>query len=167
MYSKLVELIQDHSDQLAQELVKDLLSRNETRSYKKLHKKDVYRRAYEVYSNLGSWLSKDNPKEELIEHYTRLGKRRFEEGIPLNEVIMALMLIKRHLWLYIYNAQFYQSSFEIYQSLEMNNRVVLFFDKAIHFTAMGYEDAFNKEKERQAELAKSLDSEEEQSLATV
>jgi hypothetical protein len=28
----------------------------------------------------------------------------------------------------------------MYKALELNNRVILFFDRAIHYTAMGYEN---------------------------
>ena len=154
MYSKLVELIQDHSEELSQRVLKDMLSRKETKSYNKLHKKEVYRRIFEVYSGLGSWLSKDTPRDDLKEHYTRLGKRRFSEGIPLDEVVMALLLIKRFLWLYLVETYLFKSAFDIYQSVEMNNRVVLFFDRAIYFTTMGYQEAEKKAKEEASQPEK-------------
>ncbi len=163
MYSKLVELIQDHSEELSQRVLKDMLSRKETESYNKLHRKEVYRRIYEVYSKLGLWLSKDTPKDDLEEHYTRLGKRRYNEGIPLKEVVMALLLIKRYLWLYLLETYLFKSTFEIYQSLEMNNRVVLFCDRAIYFSSMGYEEA-HKEAEEKARLAQEVDSEASEEL---
>jgi hypothetical protein len=140
-------VIQTHAEELSHQVLKEMLSREETKSYNKLQEKEVYRRIYEVYSRLESWLSKDTPKSELIEQYKMLGKRRFNEGIPLAELIMALLLIKRYLWLYILEINLFESSFEIYQSLEMNNRVVLFFDRAIYFSSIGYEDA-RKEAEK-------------------
>jgi hypothetical protein len=146
IYQKLVDLIQNNSEMLANRFLEDVLSREETKSYNKLHKKEVYRRGYEVYSRLESWLKKDNQKTELQEHYTALGKKRCDEDIPLHEVIMALMLIKRHLWLYILETQFFNSSFEIYQALELNNHVILFFDRAIFFTTIGYEEALSGKK---------------------
>jgi len=158
MYSKLVELIQDHAEELSQRVLKDMLSRKETRSYNNLHKKEVYRRVFEVYSKLGSWLSKDTPRDDLKEHYGRLGRRRFKEGIPLNEVVMALLLIKRYLWLYILETYLFKSAFDIYQSVELNNRVVLFFDRAIYFTTMGYQEAVEKAKRQKAQKPEDQDS---------
>ncbi|HRT45733.1 MAG TPA: hypothetical protein P5054_11135, partial [Desulfomonilia bacterium] len=78
---------------------------------------------------------------EVQRSYTDLGRKRFKEGIPLHEVIMTLMLIKRHLWLYVREKHFFDSTYECFQALEMNNQVVLFFDRAIFFTIRGYEDA--------------------------
>jgi len=146
IYQKLVDLIQNNSEMLAKRFMDDLLSREETKSYKKLHEKEVYRRGYEVYSRLESWLKKNKQEDELQEHYKALGKKRCDEDIPLHEVVLALMLIKRHLWLYILETQFFNSTFEIYQALELNNHVILFFDRAIYFTTIGYEDASSSKK---------------------
>ena len=52
---------------------------------------------------------------------------------------MFLMLIKRHLWLYLLEKHFFESSYELMKSLEINNRIVLFFDRAILASTIGYE----------------------------
>lgn len=144
----MISIIKDNADELTKRLCKDLLSREETRSYRNLDKDIVYERVYDVYSRLDSWLSKDKPKGEIQSHYIRLGEQRFKEGIPLAEVVMALMLIKRHLWLYTLEKHFFDTSFEFQQALEFNNRVVLFFDRAIYFTTMGYEKELRKAAEK-------------------
>jgi len=140
----MISMIKDNADELTKRLCKDLLSREETRNYRKLNEDIVYERVYDVYSRLDSWLSKDKSKGEIHNHYTKLGQKRFKEGIPLTEVVMALMLIKRHLWLYTLEKHFFDTSYEFQQALEFNNRVVLFFDRAIYFTTMGYENELRK-----------------------
>ena len=57
-------------------------------------------RISDVYSMLVSWLNKERRAGNIRKYYTDLGKRRYNEGIPLSEVIMAFMLLKRHLWLF-------------------------------------------------------------------
>jgi hypothetical protein len=104
----------------------------------------MYERLYDVYSTLNYWLDRARPKEEIQRHFRDFGKRRFDEGIPMHEVIMFLMLIKRHLWLYLLEKHFFESSYELMKSLELNNRVVLFFDRAILAASMGYEDELIK-----------------------
>ncbi len=145
---KMVTLIKENADELAKRLCKDLLSREETKSYRKLNEDIVYERVFDVYNRLDSWLQKDKSKGEIRDHYIALGKKRFSEGIPLTEVVMALMLIKRHLWLYVLEKHFFDSSYEFQQALEFNNRVVLFFDRAIYFATMGYEKELRKAAEK-------------------
>jgi hypothetical protein len=57
---------------------------------------------------------------------------------------MFLMLIKRHLWLYLLEKHFFESSYELMKSLELNNRIVLFFDRAILASSIGYEEELVK-----------------------
>ncbi len=139
IYSKLIQLIEDNAQELTKRLCNDLLSREETAGYRTLREDTVCDRVYDVYSKLGSWLSKGKDSVEVKKYYTELGRKRCREGIPLHEVVMAFMLIKRHLWLYVREKQFFDSTYECYQALEMNNKVVLFFDRAIYFTTIGYE----------------------------
>jgi len=147
IYLKLVKLIEDNAEDLSKRLMKDLLSREETKGYRTLSEDLVQERVRDVYSKLGSWLSAEkHASGEIRKVYTELGKKRFREGIPLHEVLLAFMLIKRHLWLYVREKQFFDSAYELYQALELNNRVVLFFDRVIYFVTMGYEEELLKKK---------------------
>lgn len=144
MYSKLVKLIEDNQDELTRRSSKELLSREETACYRNLPVDILSERVYDVYSRLISWLNKDKRAGDIQKYYTELGKRRFHEGIPVSEVLIAFMLLKRHLWLFITEQQFFDSTYECYQALELNNKVVLFFDKVIYFSTLGYEDELCK-----------------------
>lgn len=154
IYLKIMEVLKSDAEHLSRRVVSDLLTRGETEYHKKYSEDMMYERVYDVYSTLGYWLDRARPKAEIQKHFSDLGKKRFDEGIPLHEVIMFLMLIKRHLWLYLLEKHFFESSYELMKSLEMNNRVVLFFDRAILAATMGYE----------AELMKYVESCKESSL---
>lgn len=154
IYLKIMDVLKTDAEQLSRRVVNDLLSRGETEYHKKFSEDLIYERVYDVYSTLGYWLDRARPKEEIYKHFREIGKKRFDEGIPLHEVIMFLMLIKRHLWLYLLEKHFFESSYELMKSLELNNRVVLFFDRAILAASMGYE----------TELMKYVESCKEKSL---
>ena len=144
IYSRLIKLIEDNADELTNRVCKDLLTREETKSYRTLTQDLLRDRIYDVYSRLDSWLSKDKKKGEIKQHYTELGAQRYNENIPLSDLVMTLMLIKRHLWIFVMENQFFSSSFELSQALELNNKVVLFFDRVIYFAVMGYEEEMRK-----------------------
>jgi hypothetical protein len=143
---KLVALIKDNAKILTDRLIQDLYTREETRNYRRLDKHTLYQRVFDVYNRLDAWLQGNKVKGELRNHYIALGRQRFHEDIPLEEALMALMLIKRHLWLFIMENNFLDSSFLLNQALEFNNSVVLFFDRAIYFTSIGYMDEVSKAK---------------------
>ena len=144
-YLELLQLIEDNADDLTNRISKDLLTRAETKGYRILSDKRLSERVYDVCSNLSSWLGKDKQtKGEIRRIYTELGRKRYREGIPLHEVVLAFMLIKSHLWLYLQEKNFFNSKYELSQALELNNNVVFFFDRVIYFVTMGYEDALLK-----------------------
>ncbi|MCE5274498.1 MAG: hypothetical protein ABFD70_05680 [Syntrophaceae bacterium] len=146
IYLRLLQLIEDNADELTRRLCKDLLSREETKGYRGLSENLIRERVYDVYSKLGSWLGTDkHTSGEVRRVYTELGRKRQREGIPLHEVVLAFMLIKRHLWLYVQETQFFDSTYELYQALELNNKVVLFFDRVIYFVTIGYEEELRTE----------------------
>ncbi len=144
VYLKIMEVLKTDAEQLSRRVVNDLLNRGETEYHKKYSEDIMYERVFDVYSTLSYWLDRARPKEEIQKHFREMGKKRFEDGIPLHEVVMFLMLIKRHLWLYLLEKHFFESSYELMKSLDMNNRIVLFFDRAILAATVGYEDELMK-----------------------
>jgi len=136
---KLVDLVERDAELITTRAMKELLTREETRHYRNLPEDRVYDRVYDVYKRLGFWLEGEKSKANIREFYTELGRQRFHEGIPLSEVIMALLLLKRQLWLYEEENKILTTCFEFRQCLEHNNTVVMFFDRCIFFVAQGYE----------------------------
>jgi hypothetical protein len=137
---RLVRMIEDHAEELTQGALEDIRSNPRTPSYHRLSREEMHLRLYDVYSNLGRWLGER--AEEVIEAtYRALGRRRRAEGIPLSEVLYALILTKHHLAEYILSAGVVGSAVELYQEEELNIMIGHFFDKALYFTARGYEEA--------------------------
>lgn len=136
--ARLVRMIEDHAEQLTLGVVNDLQSNPRTSAYHKLSRDELHHRVYEVYRNLGRWLGEktDGPIEAS---YGELGKKRWAEGIPLSEVIYALILTKVRLRDYIRSAGLVDSTVELYQEQELHRLVGHFFDKALYYAVKGYE----------------------------
>jgi hypothetical protein len=99
-----------------------------------------------MYKRLGHWLSIQTPKEETAKFFKRYGQERYREEFPLSELIYSLILFRRHLWLYILHAGLLDTAYELHRALELNNRVILFFDRAVYNMALGYEDSMKRNK---------------------
>jgi hypothetical protein len=136
---RLIKIIEKSGDELTQRLIQDLNAREETRHIRTQRQNRVYSQVYEVYSELNSWLSGGKTKGKIIDHYMELGRQRYNEGIALSEVIMVLLLIKRHLWFFAIEKKVIDPSDTVQDVLELNNRVVLFFDRIIYTVSVGYE----------------------------
>ena len=136
--ARLVQIIEDHAEQLTRGLIDDLLSNNRTPHYHHLTREELHYRTYDVYRNLGRWLS--NETESAIESsYTQLGKKRLAEGIPLSEIVYSLGLIKHHLQEYIHFCGMIDSAVDLHGDRELQRLVGRFFDKAVYYTVCGFE----------------------------
>jgi hypothetical protein len=137
--NKLVQLIEKNADHLTNSWLSDVQKHPQTPTYHTYNEKKLFNRAFDVYSRLGKWISKETTKEEIYQHYLAMGMQRRKEGFALSEVIQAMIITRRHIWLKVMSEGFLDSALDMYKALDLNNRVVLFFDRAIHFIAMGYE----------------------------
>ena len=72
------------------------------------------------------------------DEYVRLGQTRREEGMPLSQVVMALLLTRRNLWHFV-ESQGAETILELRQQLDLELLVVRFFDRAIYHAVRGYE----------------------------
>ncbi|MDD5748072.1 MAG: RsbRD N-terminal domain-containing protein [Actinomycetota bacterium] len=142
---KLVSIIEKNSDVIAEEWVKEVTTLPYTRSYWNQPLDELHERAASVCRRIGYFVDKRMPRERLAAFYRRMGGTRKEEGYPVEEVVMALFLLKRQIWLFIMQEGFLSTHLELYQALELNNRVVLYFDRAVYHVAQAYSDAEEKE----------------------
>ncbi|MBA7705855.1 hypothetical protein ES703_114695 [subsurface metagenome] len=134
-----MNLIERNADKLSENLTRDLRQHATTPTYHTYDEKELYERAFNVYSNLGKWISRETTKEDIARYYMTLGAQRKKEGFALSEVIQALTIARRHIWLKVQSEGFLDTILDLNQAIELSNRVVLFFDRAIYYTAFGYE----------------------------
>lgn len=135
---KLVDLIEKHADSLTRAWMRDVRKNEETPTYHTFDEQLLYDAAFEVFSQLGKWISRTTTKEDVARYFKPLGRRRREQGFKLEEIIKALTLTRRHVWLTVLSSGLMDTALELLQAMELNNRVVLFFDRAIYYTTIGY-----------------------------
>ncbi len=147
--TRLIQMIEANAEQLTQGLVQQLKSHPHTPGYRCFPDTEIHNRTYSVYKNLGAWMV-GKSRDEIRLNYEDLGRRRFGEGIPLHEVIYALILTKKNLLIYVNTHGLGGTALEIYGEQELVNKVDQFFNDAIYYTAVGYERALGVSRERTA-----------------
>src|SRR4030042_2292219 len=95
---KLIDLIEHNADELTTSYVEDIRRDPRMPSYQGFDQKEIYRRAFRVYSQLGKWISRETTKEEVRSYWTALGRQRRREGFPFSEIVLSLCHIRRLLW---------------------------------------------------------------------
>src|SRR6185503_654720 len=121
--AKLVELIEIHASRLTTDIAQDLFTNARTPGFRAVRPQDLEQRIVQLLNRLGNWIG-DPRSEKTRTEFSDWGRRRFDQGIPLSELIYAVIIIKQHLRRYISD----------------NVLVGQFFDEALYYLAIGYEE---------------------------
>ena len=136
----LVQMIEDHSEQITGKVLHRIHQDPELHEMRRLPQSELKDRCQDVLENLGHYLS-GNRKDELVKRYEKLGRRRFEESIPLHEVVRTLQILKESMIGFVRDQGVLQNFLELYAEEELEHRVGQFFDKLVYYVVRGYEEA--------------------------
>jgi len=142
-FNRFVQLIEKDHQIITDRFINDLIKNPDTQAYHNIDIKSIYEDSDKIYRDLSIFISSDYPKKKIEEVYTNKGKDRLDHGIPFSQVQKAITLQKRHLWLYVLD-KLYDDSTAYRDAIELNNRVLLFFDRATFYILKGYEEFFYK-----------------------
>lgn len=147
LYAKnLVDLIERNAEDLTLKWLDTVKNTESMPTYRTYDEKKLYHRAFRVYSQLEKWISLETTKGDIAKHYTALGAQRCVEGFNLSEVLQSLIIQRRILWLKVQSDGFLDTALDMKTALELNNRVILFFDRASFYVARGYEKQYGEDK---------------------
>ena len=147
--AKLVELLESHADRFTSDVVRDLATNERTRGFRAVDPKELEQRIFQIVQHLGNWIA--DPESEMVHaEFTDWGRRRFAEGIPLSEMMYAVLILKQHMRKYFLDHGLVDAAFpradrdyvlpmHLHGLQELNARVSRFFDEALYYLACGYE----------------------------
>ena len=147
---RLIELIETHADGLTRAVLEDLAINPRTPSFRLVPRNELEARVFATYHNLGKWIG--DPSDDAVRAaYESWGAKRFRQGIPLSEIVYALILIKHHLRQFVRDHGPVEFSgdrvvsadligVQLHGIQELNYMVGEFFDRAMYYLARGYEE---------------------------
>ncbi len=137
---RLVRLIEAHSDALASSLLRKVQESDCTRNYSNVPHEELKLRVHEIYQHLGEWLL-EKKDVDVERHYREIGARRYHQKVPLTEVIWSIAMTKENLWEFLSRETIQDRPVELFGELEVLQLLGHFFDRAIYYVAVGYEEA--------------------------
>ncbi len=137
---RLVRLIETHSERLAEGLLVKLQHCEKCKQFQRVPGEEFRQRAYEIYHHLGEWLL-GKREEDIARRYMEIGQRRQAQGVPLSQLVYAIVLVRDHLWEYLKHEAGAEKPVEVFGELELLQLLEQFFDRAIYWAAVGYEQA--------------------------
>lgn len=142
---KLVSLIETHAESIAQQWAKDVKKNARTPSYHDLPETILVPMAVRFYDNFSQMFYTDKPAEISRPYFAQYAEEHYRHNIPLMEALYALILMRRHIWLYAEFQTIFISAVEQKQAVDSLVRTILMFDYAITFVSQRYQELIRSE----------------------
>jgi hypothetical protein len=136
--SRLVRLIEKNSEKLSRELSEKVWNSPRCSDLRKVPPDELQARTREIYQNLNSWLM-DMTETEIERRYTELGARRAAQGVAYSHFLWAITATREHMCAFVQREGLCDSAMELHGELELMHILSRFFDRALYYTAVGYE----------------------------
>ncbi len=137
---KFARLIEKHSEALGKLLVDKLRNSGRTDSFRAIAEHELLHDIQVLYRNLSDWLM-TRTELDIKQYYTKLGIRRAEQGVPMDQFIWALVLAKEQLWLFMQREAMVEGALELVNELEFLLALEQFFDRALYYAVIGFMQA--------------------------
>jgi hypothetical protein len=137
--SRLVRLIERHSEELAIGLTAKLRQSERTADFRKIPAEELQKTTAGLYRNLGEWLL-NKTEQDIEKHFVSIAERRAADGIRLQQFVWALIISRNHLYRFLLGHAFVDSIFELYNELELQQLLNQFFERATYYGVAAYEE---------------------------
>ena len=133
--TKLIDLTQKNAEKIAQQWAKDVKTNARTYTYHDSSEDKIILQAKDFYRNFQMMFFHEAPFEQAEEIFEKYAEERYKEGIPLHEAVYALILMRRHMWLYAEFQAMFNAEVEHRQAVGSLSRTILMFDYIIYVVA--------------------------------
>jgi hypothetical protein len=137
---KLIEMLENHTEEISEQWGKAVSTNSRTPSLHSLNPDQYVPHAVRFYKNIRKLYFSERPRTEETRYFLNFAEEMYGAGVPLHEVIYALMLMRRQIWLFAdFNALFI-TTLDMHQAVESINRTILMFDHVIQSVAKRYDE---------------------------
>lgn len=142
---KLLDVTEQNAEEIAEYWAKDVQKNKRTTYYQNIKKEKLIIYAVDFYRNLRKLLVSDNRIEITQEYFKKYAEKCQEIGLPLQEAIYGLILMRRHMWLYADFQAIFIDALEHNQAIDSIMRIMLMMDYAVYEITQYYLDDMPKE----------------------
>jgi hypothetical protein len=136
--TKLIDLTQKNAEKIATQWAKDVKTNARTYTYHDAPEDKIILQATDFYRYFQEMFFHESPYDLAEEIFEKYADERYKEGIPLHEAVYALILMRRHMWLYAEFQSMFNTEVEHRQAVESLSRTILMFDYIMYVITRKY-----------------------------
>jgi hypothetical protein len=141
---KLLNFTEQHAVEIARQWAKALASSPRTPAYRKVREFKLVNQGELFYKNLKRLYFEQNIYDVATAFFNKFAEDQFYENIPLDQAIYALIMLRRHMWLFAEFQVLFTSALDQYQAADGINRTVLITDYGIVAVIKKYAELSSK-----------------------
>lgn len=137
---KYLELAEKHALKIAERWAMDVRCNEKTPTYKNLDEHKIIEQCVRFYRNFSKMFVDEKIKEDIGKYFKSYTEESYAMGIPAKEALYALILMRRHIWLYAEFQLIFSSGIAQQEALDTLNRTILLFDYAAYEVTKSYQE---------------------------
>jgi hypothetical protein len=138
--SKLVQLIEGNWEEIARRLISGVRIHPDLPNLARKSDGEMREWCRGILADLDYLLAADK-KDEVKRRFEVLGRRRYEENIPLHEAVLRFQMLKEKIIGFVHEQGFPMSAMHLYAEEELELRIGRYFDDCVYHVVRGYEAA--------------------------
>ena len=142
---KYVELAEMHAEKMAKRWALDVQNNAHTKKYKELEEERIINQGVKFYKNFSKMFADEKIGEDALKYFRIYAHESYALGIPMDEAVYALILLRRHIWLYAEFQTIFSSGIDQRQALDTLSRTILLFDYAAYEVTKEYQELVKNE----------------------
>ena len=143
---KYVELAELHAGRMAKRWAMEVQNNARTKKYKELDEERIVNQGVKFYHNFSKMFAEEKVSDATLKYFRTYTKESYDMGIPMDEAVYGLILLRRHIWLYAEFQTIFSSGIDQRQALDTLSRTILLFDYAVYEVTKEYQELMKKGK---------------------
>lgn len=137
---KLLEVTERHADKIADQWCNAVKTNPRTQWFQSIKHADCSSFAMDFYKNFRNVYFDEKPYKKLEKYFTDYAEESFRKGVPMEEAIYALIMMRRHIWLYADFQALFVTAIDAHRAVETLNRTIRVFDQGIFVIIRHYKE---------------------------
>jgi succinate-acetate transporter protein len=141
------KFVEAYGEEIARLWMADLRDSPQTPHYGVVSTEELATASEFALNQVGSYFSGGKADGDVAGWFQTLGHTRAEQGLPLPELISAILLLKREIWTTARTHGVWESAADLQRAVDLNREMGRFFDRAVYHATVGYTGYQFKEKD--------------------
>lgn len=130
--------VSEHGEEIAAMWLQDLRVSAQTPSYGVVSDQELVNASEFALGRVSQYFSGEPEEANIGEFFHNLGATRAAQGLPLPELISAILLLKREIWMSARTHGVWESAMDLQRALDLTRELGRFFDRAVYYATAGY-----------------------------